>query len=945
VPHSLDDGEKGRAAVDQEFALMLANRSVAQKLDVINETDLQGKMDYEARQEFNRETNAWSSGTIEPEEGVTTHQLGANLVKAVDDPSSPFRPAYQMTQDKLSDIMGDEKFITVYRGYPMAANGDQKITAAEKEGVTSYNLDDHGGASSWTTSIGRAKDFAEMGTGPESRLAGHVVAAVVPREDILSTFLSNPYWVSNMKVEREVIVRHDKPIQVKILKESDWRETGKGANELPTIVEDEDELTFADLRDFEDDDEDDEKSPGLLLIQIKGMKYSEDQPRDEHGRWSGGGGTAVAEPPAKIEYGGGHLFKPDEWKPDEVLHPRWEMTIFVHQSGEVTAGPGRMNHAAMIDRVGKPPEYEDQGVHMLWSPPSREAGRPGMLEVVPRDTEGGQLSERSTNIISDFLDTLSSRGANPNIRVNVEWGPKSTLGELTGKKGAFRELLVKYSEDQPRDERGRWSGGGGTAVAERPSEDPKPVVHIPTRFGFEEGTEVHEYQDGKWTAGSFRNDMSRMGRDYQYFVVDGDGTVLTGYVTHAAMVEFSGRPSRYEDQAVHGVMGINQDGSMYYSMLSRSAHQGGVEHELEVFGNFLVMLAERGGSPTDKVTLRAGEPSQTLGELTGKKSVRDVIALLKLKYSPDQPRDERGRWSGGGGAFPTEEPMPSGLRGGVRLPSAVDQGALGAGTPEMLAAAGYSESEAKLIISRQEQVSTYAEEFGFPGDKIIYVHSEGGKFDVGSKKNNSEAGHYDPSTGEVTVYKTAFTYEEMGQSKLGQDTRPMVAHEVFHAKFDAVRKESELELSGATAVDQSVRARIGNRDPVSDGPYGGHQSPMDVGGNMRPEAESQYPTAYGWQQHLEGPPMDQFAKEDGITTYSDSYWRAWSGEHVSFAKGIFTPINETLAEWAAMKAAGRDPMVEARDTIRGRENPPKTFEAAYKFVNEAYDKWAPKGKK
>ncbi len=212
-------------------------------------------------------------------------------------------------------------------------------------------------------------------------------------------------------------------------------------------------------------------------------------------------------------------------------------------------------------------------------------------------------------------------------------------------------VTLKYSEDQPRDDRGRWSGGG-TAVAD------KPIVHEPNRPGFEPGTTVHEYPKGAWTADSFRTDVEQSDSDvdYVYFLFHEDGTVLDGYVTHAAMVEFSGKPSRWEDVAVHGVATRYDDGTIGYSLISRSGHTGGKEHEDAVWSQFVGMLSERGGNPKDRISFGDGSPSISLGELTGK--TPKEIQEIRLKYSENQPRDERGRWSGGGGAVQWITPTP-----------------------------------------------------------------------------------------------------------------------------------------------------------------------------------------------------------------------------------------------------------------------------------------------
>lgn len=176
-------------------------------------------------------------------------------------------------------------------------------------------------------------------------------------------------------------------------------------------------------------------------------KYSEDQARDENGRWSDAGGAQVFgdKRGTKHEMAFRPAGTPVSWRANGattshiVVRPA-DPKVRVRPDGELPDG-------AVAELRWLPPGWPYH--HMGERPPSQIlAGRPRVDSVYVHP------DFRRRGIASEML--RRARTVNPGIihsddltRDGVRWSE------------AVKSWLVKYSDDQARDENGRWTGDGG----------------------------------------------------------------------------------------------------------------------------------------------------------------------------------------------------------------------------------------------------------------------------------------------------------------------------------------------------------------------------------------------------------------------------------------------------------------------------------------------------
>lgn len=217
------------------------------------------------------------------------------------------------------------------------------------------------------------------------------------------------------------------------------------------------------------------------------------------------------------------------------------------------------------------------------------------------------------------------------------------------------------------------------------------------------------------------------------------------------------------------------------------------------------------------------------------------------KYSPDQDRDERGRFAeegaGGGRTATDDEPKPGSARD---TQNKVDQ-----------------------ALRDSKRATAIGKATGFPDERIIITRGVSPTFKVGDQEF-TEGGHYDPRTGEVTLHGDS-AYED-----------GIVAHEIQHARWHTVMDQYNRDWSEVREHDNAARE---SGDP--------QYAPK--GRLLTPAAAAIYPTYAAISPHLE-PTFDDLRKEDGVTEYSAAYWEKWSSGKDPSTAGYNRAVNETLAE-------------------------------------------------
>lgn len=233
-----------------------------------------------------------------------------------------------------------------------------------------------------------------------------------------------------------------------------------------------------------------------------------------------------------------------------------------------------------------------------------------------------------------------------------------------------------------------------------------------------------------------------------------------------------------------------------------------------------------------------------------------VLARYR-KFSPAQPRAPVG--SPEGDDEQTAKAWDEAAH--ARQPAGTTEGGQFASTTTAAATATRPVPSEAYRAGRRERLKRVADQLRFPAEDITEHYEPGPVFTVGTDAYEL-AGSYNPATGRIDVYEGAFATDET----LGS----LVAHEVSHHQFRQTRRAHDLI----------------ERDP---------QYANDAG-LLEPEARRRFPALAAWEDATDQ--YELLEAEDGVSPYSRAYWDAWKRGQ-TFPQGIWTPINETLAEMSA----------------------------------------------
>jgi 8-oxo-dGTP pyrophosphatase MutT (NUDIX family) len=219
-------------------------------------------------------------------------------------------------------------------------------------------------------------------------------------------------------------------------------------------------------------------------------------------------------------------------------------------------------------------------------------------------------------------------------------------------------------------------------------------------------------------------------------------------------------------------------------------------------------------------------------------SVAAIKRATKLQthdaFDPDEPRDDHGKWTSGGG----------------------------------------SQSEAPVDKARTREIANeIARQLGFPNTRIVISNQD--KSFVLNGRNYEYAGQYDFGTKDVTLFASKLTEA----SAAG-----VTAHEIEHAKFDAVQD----------AIRTETQTILGMPKPEGD-PF--WLKVMRADGSLLEPYKSQFPNYTAWNEAFSKVPIKKFANSDGVSDYSAEWWKAY---HDGKASSTIA-IHETLAEISRIK--------------------------------------------
>lgn len=157
------------------------------------------------------------------------------------------------------------------------------------------------------------------------------------------------------------------------------------------------------------------------------------------------------------------------------------------------------------------------------------------------------------------------------------------------------------------------------------------------------------------------------------------------------------------------------------------------------------------------------------------------------------------------------------------------------------------------------------ESWGYHGE-VEVTNGEGRVFEKGGLLWK-EGGNCHLESGKVTIHGLS-AGEDIG------DVKRLVAHEFMHGTYERVVQQFRAE-----------QKTIGDLpDPLS---------VIKMSGEIKPGAESQYPTYARMQKFVELS-GDKLKKDDGVTEYSKAYWR----DHEVGKVSQHIAVHETLAEIA-----------------------------------------------
>jgi len=180
-------------------------------------------------------------------------------------------------------------------------------------------------------------------------------------------------------------------------------------------------------------------------------------------------------------------------------------------------------------------------------------------------------------------------------------------------------------------------------------------------------------------------------------------------------------------------------------------------------------------------------------------------------------------------------------------------------------------------IRLQSELQKYADELGYPADKLVYFNYPGGEFIVGTDKYLL-AMNYNPKTREITIYPDSLDKDEDGISHIN---RNLLAHEVMHDRF----REFERQLHRQEATINKLVTGMEDNPVLQD----------DF--TLKPEFREQYWAVDIKQRYYQYQDMRELLYQLPITSYGKSYIDV--ARKSSYGIDTSRALSENLAEVAA----------------------------------------------
>jgi hypothetical protein len=224
-----------------------------------------------------------------------------------------------------------------------------------------------------------------------------------------------------------------------------------------------------------------------------------------------------------------------------------------------------------------------------------------------------------------------------------------------------------------------------------------------------------------------------------------------------------------------------------------------------------------------------------------------------LDYSPDQPRDPSGKWTGGGPA--------GGAEGGEKA-SGMSHEQVRATADKVSADLGFDSSRIDVVAGTRQ----------FDVNGVMHVAAGDAEITKGEQ-------------GRIRLYA-----EHLQPESVAGVTAHEIEHEKFQGALDAYRRESD-------AISKDPGPAPDPDHPYWWGKRGGTDAMMKPDGSLREPYDKKYPDYTAMHDALYAHGTEEFHKGDGVSDYSAEYWKGYHEHNVSHN----IAFHETLAEMARIK--------------------------------------------
>ena len=419
------------------------------------------------------------------------------------------------------------------------------------------------------------------------------------------------------------------------------------------------------------------------------------------------------------------------------------------------------------------------------------------------------------------------------------------------KAAAERALATKFDPDEPRDESGRWTDGGGgdgdgSSGAAKPSGGTsfkQPSVEQAEKWHEQIGARQAELEAAGKIGEQEDTELQRMSGAvamYLRAVRDNPQDIESGKV---------GINVIYDDEKVYAAVTTQYDDK---KKVAEITYAGGIDRQNRA-------AALRG----------ARERNEQLGagRVEGHEFADDTEAIKSYK-------DAGFRQISGGHVVTM-------ISGGEQTPQ------------ELQAIAESNKAHVQMV---RGMASSVAKDLGYDQNKIA-LGAEGEldqNFVLNGKQYKAAGLAYTRSTDPALKGTIKLFPSQMWDEKAVQG---VTAHEIEHIKFQDAYDRYQKERD-AVMLDPGP-------SPKPDAEHhwekvGGLDAVMKPDGTLRPPYDEKYPAYQAMMQTYGMNGSAEYAAGDGVSDYSDEYWKQWEANEKT-AKYFHSAMHETLAEMARSK--------------------------------------------